>query len=144
MAKFRTRLKIQGFELEVDGEREDIPAITSALNQQLAGFIQPAEMIVDPSQRIAATPKMLQGETQPPAAKLAKKRPNGSKSSNAGTPTQAVEFRHEPATYGSPSRAWPVIDKSIWLLSVIKGITGTKEVSGPPGLGNVQATAQQP
>ncbi len=104
MAKFRMRLKIQGFELEVDGEREDIPAITTALHQQLAGFIQPAEMIVEPTKQLGSAPKTIQGETATPAAKPAKKRPSG-KSSTAGTPTQAIEFRHEPTTYGNPQQS---------------------------------------
>lgn len=131
MAKFRMRLKIQGFELEVDGEREDIPAITSALNQQLAGFIQPAEMIIDPAKQLGPIPKTLQGETQPSVARPAKKRSGGGKSSTSGTPTQAIQFRHDSTTYGNPLQSWPFIEKSIWLLAVIKGITGTKEVSGP-------------
>jgi hypothetical protein len=40
MPKFKIRLKIQAFELEVDGEREDIPAINNALQQQFTALIQ--------------------------------------------------------------------------------------------------------
>ena len=64
MAKFRMRLKIQGFELEVDGEREDIPAITSAIQQQLSGLIQPAEMMVDDQKQLAQPSKTIEGEGQ--------------------------------------------------------------------------------
>jgi hypothetical protein len=42
MAKFRVRLKLQGMELEIDGEREDMPAISTAVQQQLASLIRPA------------------------------------------------------------------------------------------------------
>jgi len=41
MGKFRIRLKVQGLEVEVDGEREDIPAITSAVNSQLTAQVAP-------------------------------------------------------------------------------------------------------
>jgi hypothetical protein len=39
MAKFRIRLKLQALDLDIDGEREYIPAITSAVQQQFAGLI---------------------------------------------------------------------------------------------------------
>ena len=47
MAKFRIRLKVQALELEVDGEREDIPVITSAVQQQFAGLLQPTEAMAN-------------------------------------------------------------------------------------------------
>ena len=47
MGKFRVRLKLQGLELEIDGERGDIPAITSAVQQEFSSLIKPAEVIAD-------------------------------------------------------------------------------------------------
>ena len=58
MAKFRIRLKVQGFELEVDGEREDIPAITAAVQQQLTGLVTPAESIADNHKQIEAATRV--------------------------------------------------------------------------------------
>lgn len=55
MAKFRIRLKIQALELEVDGEREDIPAISAAVQKQLAGLVQPAETMVNGHKQLEAT-----------------------------------------------------------------------------------------
>jgi hypothetical protein len=130
MAKFRMRLKIQGFELEVDGEREDIPAITSAIQQQLSGLIQPAEMMVDDQKQLAQPSKTIEGEGQKVPVRPVRRR-GGPKGSTVGIATQAIEFRHDPATYGNPLQSWSGIEKSIWLLAVVKGVTGTKEVSGP-------------
>ena len=36
-----------------------------------------------------------------------------------------------PTKYGNPQQTWSVLDKAIWILAVIKGILGQKEVSGP-------------
>lgn len=70
MAKFRMRLKIQGFELEVDGEREDIPAITSAIQQQFKGLVQPAELMIDDSKQLAGGATTIEGETGKPASRF--------------------------------------------------------------------------
>ena len=39
MGKFRLRLKLQGLEVEIDGEREDIPAITAALDSNWPALV---------------------------------------------------------------------------------------------------------
>jgi hypothetical protein len=131
MAKFRMRLKIQGFELEVDGEREDIPAITSAIQSQFTGLIQPAELMIDGQKKLADPAKTIEGDTSKAAARPGKKRPGGAKGSSGGGATQPIDLRHDPATYGNPLQSWSFIEKSIWMLAVIKGINQTKEVSGP-------------
>jgi hypothetical protein len=131
MAKFRMRLKIQGFELEVDGEREDIPAITSAIQSQFSGLIQPAEMMVDGQKQLADPNKTIEGDAAKPNSRPGKRRPGTAKSSTAGVATQPIELRHDPAKYGNPLQSWSVTDKSIWMLAVIKGITNTVEVAGP-------------
>ncbi len=139
MAKFRMRLKIQGFELEVDGEREDIPAITSAIQSQFAGFVQPAEMMVDRQKQLADPTKTIEGDAGRSISRSGKKRPGVTKGSTASAATQSIEFRHDAAKYGNPLQSWSVTDKSIWMLAVIKGITNTAEVAGP----QVSATFNQ-
>lgn len=128
MPKFRIRLKIQAFELEVDGEREDIPAITSAMQQQLTSLIQPAELMAEDPKQLADNHKTIDAETRtagkPPRKRSTSKAP-------ADAPSQAIELRHDSAKYGSPLQSWSITDKLIWLLAVIKGTTGTSEASGP-------------
>jgi hypothetical protein len=129
MAKFRIRLKVQALELEIDGEREDIPALTSAIRQQFGGFVEPAELIADDKQ-LAEPAKVIEANATKNATKPPRKRTrSGAPSDGAGG--QAIEFRHDSAKYGNPLQAWDVTTKLIWLLAVIKGITGMKEVSGP-------------
>jgi hypothetical protein len=129
MPKFRIRLKIQAFELEVDGEREDIPAITSAVQQQFTALIQPAELMAEDPKQLADNHKVIEAETSRATGKTTRKR--GASKATADAPNQAIEFRHDSATFGNPTQAWSNIEKLIWLLAVINGITGTVDVSGP-------------
>lgn len=129
MARFRIRLKLQAF--EVDGEREDIPAITSAVQQQFAGLLQPAESMADETKQLGNPSTTIEGETGKNKKSSARRRPTSTKVSADGVAGQAIDFRHDSARYGNPSQTWSKTDKAIWLLSVVKGVAGIKEVSGP-------------
>ena len=129
MPKFRIRLKVQGLELEVDGEREDIPAITAAVQQQFSGLILPAESMADGHKQLADGGRWNGGEEEKTKGR-GRKRGGGSRITD-GAAAQAIEFRHDAAKYGNPLQSWDVTQKSIWLLFVIKSLTDTKEVSGP-------------
>jgi hypothetical protein len=131
MAKFRIRLKVQGFELEVDGEREDIPAITAAVQKQFAGLIQPAEDMADDHKQIEAGSQTLDAELAKPPSRSKGKRNTTAKASVDGPSGQPIDFRHDPSKYGNPEQSWSVLDKCVWMLFVLEGITTTKEVSGP-------------
>lgn len=125
MAKFRIRLKVQGLELEIDGERQDIPAITATVQRQLTGLFEPAEVIID-------TEKKLKSETDQPesGASAGKGRSSRRRASQKSTAEAAapIEFRHESTKYGNPLQSWSIIDKCIWLLYVLKNLTPFKEV----------------
>ena len=131
MAKFHIRLKLQGLELQVDGERADIPAITAAVQQQFAGLIQPAESMVDGNKQLAPAEQVIDVEAIKSKGKATRKRNVAGKPAADGGQGQVIEFRHDPSKYGNPLQAWSVTDKCVWLLHVIEGITGSKEVSGP-------------
>jgi hypothetical protein len=129
MPKFRIRLKVQGLELEVDGEREDIPAITSAVRRQITGLIVPAEIMADGHKELGDGGRASEAEDEGKSkAKARKRAPRTTGDGGAG---QAIDFRHDSAKYGSPKQDWSVTEKSIWLLYVIGSITGNKEISGP-------------
>lgn len=129
MAKFRIRLKVQGLELEVDGERADIPALTSAVQKQLAGLVIPAEIMADGHKQIEGD-NPASGDDNSKKDRKPPRRTSSGRSSEGGTATP-TEFRHDGAKYGNPLQTWNVTEKSIWLLYVIKGSTETREVSGP-------------
>jgi len=125
MAKFRIRMKVQGFELEVDGEREDIPAITNAVKDQLGGLVISGEVVTDGRKQLEPGNR---GATEDDKGGRRRNRSGGRSSEAAAAP---IEFRHDPAKYGNPTQDWNAAQKCIWLLFVIEGTTGTKEVSGP-------------
>lgn len=133
MGKFRFRVKLQGLEVEIDGEREDIPALTAAVEKQFGGLVLPAEVISDNNrQLIDASGKNGSGSSSEEESKRKRGlRRERRTATGDGAPAVALEFRHDAANYGNPIQGWTVAEKCIWLLYVVKEITGTKEVSGP-------------
>jgi len=131
MAKFRIRLKVQGLDLEVDGERQDLPSITRAVQQQLTSLVIPGEVITDGHKQLGDGSSNGSGAAQEEENKKKRSVRRSPRGGGDGAPAVAIEFRHDPAKYGNPVQGWGVTEKCIWLLYVIKGITGTEEVSGP-------------
>lgn len=141
MAKFHIRLKIQGFELDVEGTREgardDIPVLRQALTEQIAGLISPATDIAGGE----VTTPSLGGSTLAAAtaaagqAKRNKRRPR-----SGGAPSEqkelALDWRHNTTKYGSPLQGWTGADKAIYLLYVAAQETTTREMSS----GQIAAT----
>jgi hypothetical protein len=125
MAKFKMRLKVQGLELEVEGERQDIPLITAAVSKQFSSLVEPTNVIVE------APPKHVGNGSgviiDVDGARKPGRRPRGTRPpAESAAP---VEFRHNSGTLGSPVQNWSVLQKAIWLLYVLQTITGNKEYS---------------
>jgi hypothetical protein len=129
MAKFRIRLKVQALELEVDGERQDMPAISAAVQQQMAGLVRPAMTVADGKREIEAGSQVVHEETAKPKSRP--RRRTGSKAAVDLAAAQPLDFRHEPAKYANPQQAWNITDKAVWLLHVLKDLGVASEVSGP-------------
>ncbi len=129
MAKFRIRLKVQALELEIDGEREDIPAITSAVQQQFSGLLQPTEAMADGRKQLEAAVQVIDGDVA--KSKTKGKRRTGGKVNSDIAAAQPVEFRHDPAKYGNPQQGWNITDKSVWFMFVLKDLNVAQEVNGP-------------
>jgi hypothetical protein len=128
MGKFRLRLKVQALEVEIDGEREDLPAITSAFNRQLGGLVEPVEVVAN-GRKLGGVDKVIDAaDSNKKGGGNRNRRSNGARSAEGATP---IEFRHDAAKYGNPLQGWNLTEKSIWLLAVVKGIAQVKEVSGP-------------
>lgn len=129
MAKFRIRLKLQGLDLEVEGERQDLPAITQAVKQQLTGLVLPGEVITDGHKQLGNGGD---GAGAAPDEESKKKRTGRRerRSTADGAPAAAIEFRHDSAKYGNPSQVWSVTEKCVWLLYVLKKIEKSGEVTG--------------
>jgi len=126
MAKFRIRLKVQALELEIDGEREDIPLITRTVGRQFSGLIEPAEVAADTQKQLAPLSVPTDGDGtkgKPPRRSRANKSP-------ADT-AEPIQFRHDSGKYGNPLQTWGVAEKCLWLLHVLKHSTDTNEATAP-------------
>lgn len=129
MGKFRLRLKVTGLEVELDGEREDLPAIRSALNSQFAALSEPVEVISDTKSTLPPSATVIDGDlSRSNGRSRSRRRDGGSRSTETAVP---IEFRHDAAKYGNPLQTWSISQKSIWLLAVLKRVADVKEVSGP-------------
>src|SRR5262249_52599850 len=118
MAKFKVRLKVQALELEIDGEREDLPLITNAVNRQFAAIVEPTEVIAE----LPKLPNSNGGGADDGKGKPGRKRQPANR-----TPAEfagPVEYRHDPAKFGVPNQSWSILEKVIWMLWVLQH-TGT-------------------
>lgn len=125
MARFKIRLKVQALELEIDGEREDLPLITNAVNRQFSTLVEPTEVI-------AEAPKLASsnGSANPDEAKGRTGRRRAPSNRTPAEPASPVEYRHDPAQFGVPSQSWNILEKVIWMLWVLQH-TGTREYAAP-------------
>jgi hypothetical protein len=127
MAKFKIKMKLAGLELDIEGSREDIPLIAANLGQQLTGLIEPAVAIASGEEPIAPPP--VHAPTLHVVEEVRKRKrraPAPSRSPESiETVNAPLDFRHDPAKYGSPKQAWKTADKAIWLLHVVE-----QELSG--------------
>ena len=129
MGKFKIHLKLQGLELDIEGDRSDMPAINNAVAREITGLIQPAAALTNGAEP-PTTPATIEGETDNSKRQRNRRKPSGARSLS-DTSGQAVDFRHDPAKYGNPSQSWSVAQKAIWLLYVLKGIQGLNEIAAP-------------
>jgi hypothetical protein len=134
MSKRKIRFKlgeitIKNVELEIEDEREIATAIFSEVQNKLANAVQPGFNTV----LLGIAEPVSESTNGKPVASENKgksKTSKGSRSSGDGGGTQPIEFRHDASKFGNPQQSWTVTDKCVWLLYVVEGITGTKEIAG--------------
>jgi hypothetical protein len=131
MAKFKLKMKLQGFELEIEGSREDVPLITQNLGSQIAGLLQPAGAIIEGE---------VVGENghqpSPPIADAPARRKSRKRRSSPASPAPdqkttegALDWRHDSAKFGMPAQGWSTAQKAMWLLYVASEMMNEKELS---------------
>jgi hypothetical protein len=128
MAKFHVKLKITGFELEIDGTRDEVPVIGHAIGQQLAGFLAPAAEMADgeiPPQPVTTV------STPAVDAKRTTRRKNrpAAVPSTSETNEAAVDWLHDVSKYGTPQQAWTTAEKSVWVVYVAGEVAGVSQMS---------------
>jgi hypothetical protein len=129
MSKFRIKLKLQGLELEVEGTKENLPDLRTALTQQLAGVIEPATGLIQEAQ---PTPTIINNDSASHAEVGKRRRRSRSNSKPTGEESieSAVDWKHDSSKYGSPLQSWNTVDKAMWLLYVVGKETERTELSG--------------
>ena len=132
--KFKIKMKVTGFELEVEGSREDVPLMAQAVGQQMSGLLLPASGIVEgeiiddkslPQATLESQPKPRKKQTNRRRSKTSTKSTPSSKN-----PTVALDWKHNPNKWGFPQQDWTTADKSIWLLYVVSKEASTTELTG--------------
>lgn len=130
MSKFKIKMKLTGFELEIEGSKDDVPNIQQALSQQLSGLLQPPAGLIEEAPR----PQMKTIDSEPVAVPSnrsgkARKRPTPSsapKSNGSDSDAALSNWPRDVTKYCSPSQAWSTRQKALWVLYVAhkEGIAG--------------------
>lgn len=128
MGKFKVKFKIQGLELEVEGERDEIPQVTSAIQHQLGNLLSAPKAITGTDVTLMS-PAAPAPEAVANASRKRANRGRSSAPSDKGAVTP-LDFRHDPQKYGNPDQSWKTLQKSIWLLFVSEQQASTSEMSG--------------
>jgi len=132
MSKFKIKMKLTGFELEIEGSKDDVPSIQQALSQQLGGLLQPAAGLIDE----APLPQMktieAEAAQQPARNGKAKKRPaqSSARSNSAESDVPLAPWPRDVSKYVSPTQAWNTRDKALWILYVAHQEKIASEASG--------------
>ncbi len=109
-SKFKITLKLQGFELQVEGSREDLPMLTKNVSAQLAGMLMPATNMVEgnapalPSTRGQAFDHPNTTTPSPAPAKRGKARrtsPAADRGSGAAG-SKEILWQHDANAWGTP------------------------------------------
>lgn len=131
MSKFRVKLKMQSFELEIEGNREDSALIGRSIGDQIANVIAPGVNIVEgefASSRAQAPASIPLVDNSSRRRGPRRGRPAAPAAGETNGVT-AIEFRNDASKYANPTQQWKTADKAIWLLYVVKETTGIAELS---------------
>jgi len=130
MSTVKIHFKLQGLELDFEGTREDIPAISQTVGNQIAGIIEPAMRAIDgdTTQGSSGASETVTLEARDTGARKRTRRRKTSSSSSGGGEASAVAltWQHNPADYGTPSQSWNTATKAIWLLYVVEKVLQKK------------------
>jgi len=114
-------MKLQGFELEVEGSREDATLISNQVGKQIAGMLDIQDIIEGEASEKTSPPPLAPTIDAKPTKAPRKKRASGpSYTREEKEANKAISYSHDPSKYGNPSQNWKVVQKAVWLLYVLK------------------------
>lgn len=124
MATFKVKLKIEGFELEIEGEREDAALINEHIGAQFSNLLKPIDGIIEgTSTQEQSNQGMLDLGSAPASSTSPKRRPKKKKTTTSETEKSeegAIDFRHSPEIYGYPKQSWNTATKAVWMIYVLR------------------------
>jgi hypothetical protein len=125
-------MKLENFELEIEGAREDAALISRNIGQQMASLLGPTEGIVDGDNPDAAPHRLAVASASVDSANKRTRRrrqASGSAPTESDSSSVVVDFKHHPEKFGNPRQDWKTADKSVWLLYVVKEAAGIGELT---------------
>lgn len=126
--KFKFKFKITGLELEVEGSKEDVAAITSNFGEQLKSLAQPKGVMNDFNVATVDSEATIIEENKslpPKKRKTTKKIVSNSNSEKH----EAIDFINNSTLYSAPLQKWTTLQKSLWTLFVIQKEKKLNELS---------------
>ncbi|HVZ93855.1 MAG TPA: hypothetical protein VG797_05040 [Phycisphaerales bacterium] len=118
--KFKMKFKVTGLELEIEGDRADIPLMTQNIGSQFVGLLEPAANIAEGE---APAVKKVANDAKP-AAQIEDKSTKGRGrrkivNGGGGGSKSTITLTPDHERWGAPSQDWTGTEKSIWLLKVL-------------------------
>lgn len=129
MPKFKVKFRIEKLELEIEGEKESIPEISSGIREQFGNLLGAPEAIVDAERtapneiNVTPTEPVVRARTRRRSARTVAR---SSSDSGAG----AIDFQHDPSKWGNPQQSWSTVKKAMWLLYVCQNEASINDMSG--------------
>lgn len=130
MAKFKMKLKITGFELEIQGERDEVPQLAHNVQEQMRALLTPAIDLND-AEIIPTTTAAPAGTPEPKGKRRRGSRPVKKTTTTATDSSVGVvhTWTHDPARWGNPLQTWSTRLRALWLLYVVKNELAVSQLS---------------
>lgn len=122
MSKFKIKFKLQGLELEIEGNKDDVPLIMEGVGQQISGLLQPAASMVGDTSKADETNASMQPVTiidATPKKKTQKRRQSNIQNSTQTAQSDSINFHHKSDIYGNPKQTWKTSQKAMWIIYVL-------------------------
>ena len=125
--KVKFKLKITGFELEMEGTKESTAQITSQVSETLRGLIKPPTLEDDEKGRNGQdksnhTEDVDVTVISSTAGNKRRRTSSSRNKQNSGVKVEAkaLDFKNEPEKFGTPIMKWSTSTRSLWILYVVK------------------------
>jgi hypothetical protein len=130
MTKLKVSLKITGFELNIEGERSEVPEVARSLGNQISDLILGSASAADglvqtpvSFSQVASVDDQNRGKRRKTSSRVTRKEIDSS------SRQASLEWNHDPSKFGNPIPEWNTLEKCIWLLYVVKESANVNQCS---------------